>query len=88
VPDPVLGQRVIAAVHLHGDTDPFVPSDIMVAISGQLAGYKLPERLFPMAALPRNATGKLDRHQLTAMMVEWLAVGKTSAIAQRSRIIQ
>jgi acyl-CoA synthetase (AMP-forming)/AMP-acid ligase II len=75
VPDPVLGQRVMAMVRLRDGTGAEVLSHITPAISGRLADYKLPERLFSIAALPRNATGKLDRARLTAMLQERLAAG-------------
>lgn len=36
----------------------------------RLAGYKVPRRIHFVEALPRNAAGKLMRHQLRALLVE------------------
>ena len=65
--DLVPGQRVMAVIRLHSEADSFVLSDIMVAISGRLADYKL---LFSVAALPRNAKGKLDRPPLAVLAAD------------------
>lgn len=78
VDDPVLGQRVMALVRVREGATSFVLSDIMAAISGRLADYKLPERLFAVGSLPRNGNGKLDRRQLTAMLQQRLAIGMTA----------
>lgn len=84
VADPVLGQRVMAMVRVREGASSFVLSDIMAAISGRLANYKLPERLFAVGSLPRTGTGKLDRRQLTAMLQQRLGIGVTARESLRS----
>ena len=83
VPDPMLGQRVMAMVRLHGGTDPGVLSDIVAAMSAQLADYKLPERLFLTRVLPRNGAGKMDRNQLSLMLQEHLDAHLADEAMQR-----
>ena len=64
VPDPLLGQKVVGFVQLAEG----VPlEEILHAASVQLADYKLPERLLPVASIPRNGLGKIDRVQLARM---------------------
>jgi long-chain acyl-CoA synthetase len=72
VPDPVLGQRVVAIVQLssaRGD----VKLDSILALGAimkdtkqQLADYKAPERLWAVDAVPRGPLGKVDRRAAAA----------------------
>ncbi len=68
VPDATLGQRVVALVQLEGDVGEAVLDDIRAGAAAQLADYKVPERLYVVAAIPKNALGKIDRRALTAMI--------------------
>ena len=70
VPDPVLGQRVMAVVELGGGTGRAVLDDILARTRAQLADYKVPERLTVLGAIPRNNLGKVDRNLLVAMLTE------------------
>ncbi|MGI3776091.1 MAG: class I adenylate-forming enzyme family protein [Janthinobacterium lividum] len=74
VPDPVLGQRVMGVVRLKAGADADACAAILAAASPRLADYKLPERLFPVAELPRNALGKVDRRSVSAMLEARLAL--------------
>jgi O-succinylbenzoic acid--CoA ligase len=59
--DPVWGQKVAAAVVLRSD----VPdADLERFCRERLAGYKVPRWFLRVDALPRNATGKVDRTAL------------------------
>jgi long-chain acyl-CoA synthetase len=69
MPDDVLGQRVIGFVQLKHGVTPAAVTDILDAARGQLADYKVPERLHAIAAIPRNALGKADRKILATMLV-------------------
>jgi long-chain acyl-CoA synthetase len=67
VPDAVLGQRVFGFVKLARGQRPSVVLDILENLSTRLAGYKVPEQLFVLDALPRNALSKVDRKTLQDM---------------------
>jgi long-chain acyl-CoA synthetase len=73
VPDPVLGQRVAAIVQLSSGAGGGVKLGSILALGAilkdtkeQLADYKAPERLWAVAAVPRNPLGKVDRHAAAA----------------------
>jgi acyl-CoA synthetase (AMP-forming)/AMP-acid ligase II len=63
----VLGQRVFGFVKLARGQRPEVVLDILDRLSTRLAGYKVPEQLFVLDALPRNALSKVDRKTLQSM---------------------
>jgi len=69
VKDPRLGERnCLCVIPKAGQT---VSLDDMVAyLKGQVADYKLPERLEIVAELPFTATGKLQRFMLTRRIEE------------------
>ena len=67
VPDAVLGQRVFGFVKLAKGQRPSVVLDVLENLSTRLAGYKVPEQLFVLDALPRNALSKVDRKTLQDM---------------------
>jgi acyl-CoA synthetase (AMP-forming)/AMP-acid ligase II len=67
VPDAALGQRVFGFVKLAKGQRPAVVLDILDNLSTRLAGYKVPEQLFVLDALPRNALSKVDRKTLQGM---------------------
>jgi len=60
VPDERLGERVVAAVELEPDAA-VTAGEIIDRCRLELAGYKVPERITIVGALPRNAMGKVDR---------------------------
>ncbi len=63
VPDERLGERIVAYVVL--DAGASVPeATLLQRCSDQLARYKVPREVRFMEALPRNATGKIDRRRL------------------------
>ena len=63
VPDDRLGERIVAYVVL--DAGASVPeATLLQRCSDQLARYKVPREVRFMEALPRNATGKIDRRRL------------------------
>ncbi|HEU5424100.1 MAG TPA: o-succinylbenzoate--CoA ligase, partial [Nitrolancea sp.] len=63
LPDPDWGQVPTACVRL-SDGAALSPDDLIVFCAGRLARYKVPRQIRFVAALPRNATGKLLRRQL------------------------
>ena len=66
IPDRRLGQRVVAAVEpLPGAA--LREDEILARLAPRLARYKLPERVAIVAELPRNAMGKVRKHELEAL---------------------
>jgi acyl-CoA synthetase (AMP-forming)/AMP-acid ligase II len=63
VPDPKYGEEVHGAVVLRSEAD----ADSLVAFCrNRLADFKVPKRIYIMPALPRTATGKIQRRQVAA----------------------
>lgn len=64
VPHPRLGENVAAAAVLRpGST--LSERELKEFLATRLSGYKLPRRLVLMPSLPRNASGKILRRELT-----------------------
>ncbi|WP_419945588.1 class I adenylate-forming enzyme family protein [Candidatus Poriferisodalis sp.] len=62
-PDPEWGEVVVAYVVADRDFD---DDELKDFVGERLAYYKRPRRTYRIAALPRNALGKVQRHHLTA----------------------
>ncbi len=69
-PDPVLGQRVFAFVKLTAKAKKPAVSEILDKVGQRLAAYKVPEDLIVLDDLPRNASSKVDRVRLKAILSE------------------
>ncbi len=64
VPHPDFGEGVVAILSsLPGQTPPS-EADILSALGGRLAKFKLPKRVFVVNDLPRNAMGKVQKVEL------------------------
>jgi malonyl-CoA/methylmalonyl-CoA synthetase len=62
VPHPDFGEGVVAVVTA---TRPLAAeSEIIGALSENLAKFKVPKRIFQVAELPRNAMGKVQKAEL------------------------
>jgi acyl-CoA synthetase (AMP-forming)/AMP-acid ligase II len=69
LPDPHLGQIVAAYVSLRDDVAvPPTADELHRFVAERLAAYKVPERITIMRELPLNATGKVDRKKLHALV--------------------
>ncbi|MCU1380769.1 MAG: AMP-dependent synthetase and ligase [Acidimicrobiales bacterium] len=67
VPDERLGERVAAVVEPAAGHE--VDADVLVAhCRVRLARYKVPEQFAVVAALPRNAMGKVQRDRLSGLL--------------------
>jgi O-succinylbenzoic acid--CoA ligase len=69
MPDPYWGQRVTAVYVPRQVT--LVASDLAVALQNRIARFKHPKRWVSVAALPRNAQGKLNRKTLEGIVTRW-----------------
>jgi acyl-CoA synthetase (AMP-forming)/AMP-acid ligase II len=63
VPDERLGERVVAAVQLEPD-ERATEEELRGRVAGQLARYKVPERIVFVDAMPRNAMSKVVKREL------------------------
>jgi acyl-CoA synthetase (AMP-forming)/AMP-acid ligase II len=63
VPDPKYGEEVHGAVVLRGEA---TPDEILAFCRQRLADFKVPKRLHVTDALPRTATGKVQRRHVAA----------------------
>ncbi len=59
-----LGEEVALAIVIE-DGVTLTDSEIRERLSGSLASYKLPKLIFRMSGLPRNESGKLQRHLIS-----------------------
>jgi long-chain acyl-CoA synthetase len=65
VPHPDLGEEVVAFVTLRAGA-PVDPAALIAHCRERLAGYKYPRRVTVLDALPKSATGKVLKTQLTS----------------------
>lgn len=63
VPDPKYGEEVHGAVVLKGAAD---PEDVVAFCRDRLADFKVPKRIYVADALPRTATGKIQRRHVAS----------------------
>jgi malonyl-CoA/methylmalonyl-CoA synthetase len=59
VPHPDFGEAVVAVLTAEGD-----PGDVVAALRGRLAAFKLPKHVAVIEALPRNSMGKVQKNVL------------------------
>ena len=67
VPDAKYGEAVQAAVVCSGNAD---EAAIRAYCGERLTGFKVPDRVYIVDTLPRNATGKIQRRHIAAMFGE------------------
>jgi long-chain acyl-CoA synthetase len=68
VPDPVLGERVVAFVSLRPTEAPS-EKELIEFARQVLADYKRPERILFIEQLPKGLTGKVHRRSLKEMLI-------------------
>jgi acyl-CoA synthetase (AMP-forming)/AMP-acid ligase II len=69
IPDPRLGERVVAAVQLEPASEAS-SDDLRAYCHERLAAYKVPERFERVESLARNAMGKIQRTELHQLFVD------------------
>lgn len=83
IPDRNLGERVAAFIEITRPADRKTLDAIIAHARLQLADDKVPEHIEVVEAIPRNATGKIDRSALLALFKE---IHPLPAAADHSRI--
>jgi malonyl-CoA/methylmalonyl-CoA synthetase len=66
VEDPEWGERICAAVERRGEAD-LTLAALQAWAKERLAPYKIPRALRSVPALPRNALGKVTKHEVAAL---------------------
>jgi acyl-CoA synthetase (AMP-forming)/AMP-acid ligase II len=66
VPDPELGEMVVAIVEAAADDHPPATDELMAHVKSHLAGFKAPRRIWVVPTLERSPSGKLDYRRLAA----------------------
>ena len=71
LPDPEMGERVVAAIQLASDVEPGeqLRAEFLAFLAERVARFKLPRTIHFVEELPRTPTGKLAKHQLVAAFV-------------------
>ena len=64
VPHDDFGEAVAAAIVRETDSEQVSETDILGALDGRLARFKIPKRVFFVDTLPRNAMGKVQKNVL------------------------
>ncbi|MCB9789075.1 MAG: AMP-binding protein [Deltaproteobacteria bacterium] len=68
LPDPVWGERIVAAVVARAGQDVrALPAALGEHCARQLADFKKPRRFLVVESLPRNALGKLQKHRVAEL---------------------
>ena len=65
VPDPKYGEEIWAAVVLRSDAD---TEELQAFCGTRLADFKVPKLIRVISAMPKNATGKIQRRDLAAFL--------------------
>lgn len=68
IPHPTLGQGILAVVKPAGDA--LDPAALLARCKQDLPGFMVPLAVEPLAALPRNPNGKIDRRSLAERFAE------------------
>ncbi|TPV93391.1 MAG: AMP-binding protein [Myxococcales bacterium FL481] len=73
VPDVTWGERIVAVVVAETADEPSLSRALREHCREQLADYKCPRGFVVRRALPRNALGKLQKHELVAELAAYTA---------------
>jgi long-chain acyl-CoA synthetase len=71
VPHPRLGEDIWAAVQLRADARAG-ESDLREHVASRLSKFKVPTRVVILSAIPKNATGKIQKREVKEILArEW-----------------
>lgn len=68
IPDSILQSRVVAAIEARPGTE-FEEAAALASLQKHLPDYAVPERVIVLKALPRGASGKVDRRAVAEQLV-------------------
>jgi acyl-CoA synthetase (AMP-forming)/AMP-acid ligase II len=71
LPDPVWGEKVCAAIEVRPGQS-VSADDVISFVKSQIAGYKVPRLIRIVEALPRTASGKIQRNKVKQTALEAL----------------
>lgn len=74
LPDPVMGERIVAGVVLRGGHT-LDETDARGQLQGRVPDYAIPEKFIALHELPYNASGKIDRKHATQLIAQQDAAG-------------
>ena len=82
MPDPVLGEKVVAVVTLKDPKNSTLEvAELKEFCTGKLAPYKVPKEVKVQEALPMSGAGKILKHEIRKTLG---AVGAKSGEAQKT----
>jgi malonyl-CoA/methylmalonyl-CoA synthetase len=64
VPHPDFGEAVLAVIVRNTNYDGLTDTGVVAALKSQIAGFKVPKRVFFLPELPRNTMGKVQKKLL------------------------
>ncbi|KIS70284.1 putative AMP-binding protein [Mycosarcoma maydis] len=70
MPDKLYGEKVGAVVILHKGKECLGEKEIQAAMQGKLTKFKIPERIWITDAIPKTATGKIQRKNVAATFLK------------------
>ena len=86
LPDDVLGERVVAVVRPRRGMAA-TEDELTAFLKERLADYKVPERIWLRATLPKNISGKLERGVLRDQLISQALTVVPSTMPVRDRCI-
>jgi 3-oxocholest-4-en-26-oate---CoA ligase len=72
VPDPDLGEMVVAVVETACDADP-AEEELIAHVKSRLAGFKAPRKVRVVSSVGRSPSGKLDYRRIGEEAGQWLS---------------
>lgn len=84
IPDEVFGEQVVAFVVLADNGDERVLASIIQYAKSQLANYKSPRSVVPIAELPRNPAGKILKRELRKFDLTSMGMPASNAVGDIS----
>ncbi|HEY4383714.1 MAG TPA: AMP-binding protein, partial [Ktedonobacteraceae bacterium] len=83
-PDHIYGEVVVAYIVLQGKWSEQIEQELRQHAAQRLSAYKVPVDFIPLDSLPKNATGKIERHVLRAREQARFAAQAVANSAQAS----
>jgi len=77
LPDPLWGERVVAAVEADGDQ--VTEAELSAHVASRVADHAVPRQLRVVSTLPRGHSGKVDRGAVQALLADDADAGELAA---------